>query len=199
MSLHLFDLSGKIALITGAAQGIGRALAEGLARAGAYVVLNGCDEAKLATAATALRVQGLQVSYSAFDVTDAGAVDARVSSIESSTGAIDILINNAGIQRRAPLEELPVEAWHELVRTNLDSVFYVSRAVARHMIAARSSKSPVCKARPLVILSLPTLRPKERSRISPAACARIGFGTACRSTELGPDISGRPSMGAKSS
>jgi gluconate 5-dehydrogenase len=140
MSLHLFDLSGRIALITGAAQGIGRALAEGLARAGAYVVLNGRDEAKLATAATELRSQGLRASYSAFDVTDPDAVVERVSSIESTIGAIEILINNAGIQRRAPLEDFSVDTWHELVRTNLDSVFYVSRAVARHMIPRRRGK-----------------------------------------------------------
>jgi gluconate 5-dehydrogenase len=140
MSLHLFDLSGRIALITGAAQGIGRALAEGLARAGAHVVLNGRDEAKLAAAADELRSQGLRVSHSAFDVTDHAAVAERVASIESTVGAIDILVNNAGIQRRAPLEEFSVETWHELMRTNLDSVFYVSRAVARHMIPRQRGK-----------------------------------------------------------
>ncbi len=76
----------------------------------------------------------------AFDVTDHIAVQRGVDEIEANTGAIDILVNNAGIQRRAPLEDYSVETWHELMRTNLDSVFYVGQAVARHMIRRKRGK-----------------------------------------------------------
>ena len=134
MSLALFDLTGRRALITGSSQGIGYALALGLGRAGARLVLNGRDEAKLEAAQASLRGEGIEVSFAAFDVIDHKAVVDAVERIEAEQGAIDILVNNAGIQRRAPLEEYPVETWHELMRTNLDSVFYVGQAVARKMI-----------------------------------------------------------------
>ena len=134
MSLALFDLTGRRALITGSSQGIGYALALGLGRAGARLVLNGRDEAKLEAAQASLRGEGIEASFAAFDVIDHKAVVDAVERIEAEQGAIDILINKAGIQRRAPLEEYPVETWHELMRTNLDSVFYVGQAVARKMI-----------------------------------------------------------------
>ncbi|MFG1373918.1 SDR family oxidoreductase [Xanthobacter oligotrophicus] len=134
MSLQLFDLSGKRALVTGSGQGIGLSLAEGLGRAGARVVINGRDHDKLARAAEQLSAQGIAVEMSAFDVTDPKAVAAAVEAIETDHGAIDILVNNAGIQRRAPLEEFEVDTWREVMRTNLDSVFFVGQAVARHMI-----------------------------------------------------------------
>ena len=129
-----FDLTGRRAFVTGSGQGIGLALAHALAGAGASVVLNGRDAAKLGRAADALRAAGAHADTMAFDVTDAGAVAAGVARIEAELGPIDILVNNAGIQRRAPLQDFPHETWHELMRTNLDSVFYVAQAVARHMI-----------------------------------------------------------------
>src|SRR5689334_17377047 len=107
MSLSLFDLSGRIALITGSSQGIGFALAGGLARAGARVVLNGRDAAKLAQAVESLAGEGLDASASVFDVTDPAAVEAAVSRIEQEVGPVDILINNAGKQHRAPAEDFP--------------------------------------------------------------------------------------------
>ena len=134
MSLALFDLTSRRALITGSSQGIGYALALGLGRTGAKLVLNGRDEAKLEAAQASLRGEGIEASFAAFDVSDHKAVVDAVERIEAEQGAIDILVNNAGIQRRAPLEEYPVETWHELMRTNLDSVFYVGQAVARKMI-----------------------------------------------------------------
>ena len=139
MSVGLFDLTGKTALITGSGQGIGYALAQGLGRAGAHVVLNGRDAAKLAQAAETLGAEGLSVTVSAFDVTDPRAVAAAVDAIEA-VRAIDILVNNAGIQRRGPLEDYPVETWHEIMRTNVDSVFFVGQAVARHMISRGRGK-----------------------------------------------------------
>jgi gluconate 5-dehydrogenase len=139
MSLHLFDLSGKRALVTGSSQGIGLSLARGLAAAGAAVVLNGRDQAKLDAVVAELRAEGRQVDCLAFDVTDAEAVEVAVARIEQD-GPLDILVNNAGIQRRMPLEEFPAETWRELMRTNLDAVFYVGQAVARRMIARRRGK-----------------------------------------------------------
>ncbi len=137
MSLDQFSLKGRRALITGSTAGIGYALAEGMAGAGASIVLNGRDEARTATAAASLKAKGYDVVAAAFDVTDAKAVQTAISRIEADIGAIDILVNNAGIQRRMSLEDFPEETWAELMRTNLDSVFFVGKAVARHMIPRR--------------------------------------------------------------
>ena len=142
MDSTLFDLTGRLALVTGSSQGIGLALARGLAEAGARVVLNGRDQARLTAAAATLgnaafpAADGLGV----FDVTDPDAVEAGVARIEHEVGGLDILVNNAGIQRRAPLEDFPVETWREVMRSNLDSVFFVGQAVARRMIARGHGK-----------------------------------------------------------
>ncbi len=135
-----FDLSGRLALITGSSAGIGFALARGLAQAGAAVVINARNGDKLAQAAKTLRDEGATVHTLAFDVTDADAVAKAVATIETDIGPIDILVNNAGMQRRAPLEDFTQEHWHELMRTNVDSVFMVGQAVARHMIARKRGK-----------------------------------------------------------
>lgn len=134
MSVKLFDLSGRTALVTGSGQGIGRSIAEGLGAAGARVILNGRDAAKLDAARTELEALGIKAAVSAFDVTDPDAVRAAVDRIEAELGPIDILVNNAGIQRRAPLESFEIETWREVMATNLDAVFFVGQAVARHMI-----------------------------------------------------------------
>ena len=139
-SLKLFDLSGKRALITGSSQGIGYALARGLAGAGASVVLNGRDADKLAASAAALRAEGHAVETLAFDATDHAAVRAAVDGFEASDGPIDILVNNAGMQHRAPLEDFPAEAFQRLLATNISTVFNVGQAVARHMIARGAGK-----------------------------------------------------------
>ena len=135
-----FDLTGRLALITGSSAGIGFALARGLAQAGAAVVINARNADKLAQAAQTLRDEGATVHALAFDVTDAAAVAKAVAAIEADIGPIDILVNNAGMQRRAPLEDFTQEHWHELMRTNVDSVFMVGQAVARHMIARGKGK-----------------------------------------------------------
>ena len=139
-SLKLFDLTGKRALITGSSQGIGQALAHGLAGAGAAIILNGRDQAKLGQAAETLRASGAKVETLAFDVTNHAAARAAVDGFEASQGAIDILINNAGMQHRAPLEEFPPEAFETLLATNVSSVFNVGQAVARHMIRRGTGK-----------------------------------------------------------
>ena len=132
--LKLFDLTGRIALITGASKGIGFALAQALAGAGARVVLNARDTATLAAARQRLLDQGAQADAMAFDVTDAQAVEAGVARIEAEIGPIDILVNNAGMQHRGPFAEFPLDAWHKITTTNIDSVFLVGRAVAQRMI-----------------------------------------------------------------
>jgi gluconate 5-dehydrogenase len=140
MSLALFDLSGKRALITGSSQGIGLALARGLARAGADVVLNGRDPEKLKIAAEGLRAEGLTAAELVFDVTEHDAVRTAVDTFEMSTGGIDILVNNAGMQHRTPLEDFPADAFERLLQTNIASVFHVGQAVARHMIERGAGK-----------------------------------------------------------
>jgi gluconate 5-dehydrogenase len=140
MPFPLFDLSGRRALVTGSSQGIGLAIAAGLADHGAAIVLNGRDEAKLKAAADQLRSSGHVVSVAPFDVTDASAVQKGVADIERDTGPIDILVNNAGMQFRTPLEDFPVDRWEQLLRTNVSSVFYVAQAVARYMIERRQGK-----------------------------------------------------------
>jgi gluconate 5-dehydrogenase len=137
----LFDLTGRAALVTGAGRGIGFAIAEALGRAGAHVVLNGRTRAALETAALQLRERGVaQVDVSVFDVTSAEEVVAAIDEIEARVTPIDVLVNNAGIQRRAPLDAFDDRDWRELMATNVDSVYFVSKAVARHMIARRRGK-----------------------------------------------------------
>mgnify|MGYP000389147428 CR=1 FL=1 len=138
--IDIFSLAGRTALITGSTQGIGRTLAQGLAEAGARVVLNGRDETRIAKAAEEMTAGGYTVDPLAFDVTDAEAVRAAVDRYEGDTGPIDILINNAGMQHRSPLEDFPVEAFDRLMRTNVSSVFYVGQSVARHMIGRGRGK-----------------------------------------------------------
>jgi gluconate 5-dehydrogenase len=140
MSLQLFNLTGKRALITGSSQGIGLALARGLAAAGASIVLNGRDTARLAAAATSLRKDGAVVDLLAFDVTDHDVVRASIDGFEAATGPIDILINNAGMQHRTALEDFPADAFEKLLQTNVASVFHVGQACARHMIKRNRGK-----------------------------------------------------------
>ncbi len=132
---HTFRLDGQLALVTGSSTGIGYALARGLAQAGARVVLNGRDTARLAAALAALQAEGLAVESRAFDVCDAVAAEAAVAEIEAEHGALDILINNAGITRRGAFHEMPIADWQAVLRTNVDSAFIVGQAVARRMVA----------------------------------------------------------------
>jgi gluconate 5-dehydrogenase len=132
--LDTFQLNRRHALITGSSGGIGLALARALGQAGAHVILNGRNADKLAVAAQALQAEGLTVSTQAFDVTDASAVSRAVDAIEGGIGAIDILVNNAGMQIRNPLHEFADDDWHTLMKTNLDSVYYVGKSVAKKMI-----------------------------------------------------------------
>jgi gluconate 5-dehydrogenase len=132
--LESFRLDQRVALVTGSSAGIGLAIARGLAEAGAVFVLNGRNAETLNAAAATLAADGHEVHTQCFDVTDNAAVSAAVQAIESRVGPLDILVNNAGIQRRGPLADFAEADWRELMRTNLDSAFFVGQAVARCMI-----------------------------------------------------------------
>jgi gluconate 5-dehydrogenase len=140
MSVSLFDLSGKTALVTGSSRGLGRAFAEGLANAGARVILNGVDTTRLEEAAAAMRSAGRDVLTSAFDVTDEAAVLAAFEAFDRDGIRVDILVNNAGIQFRKPMLELATADWRRVIDTNLTSAFLVGREAAKRMAERGSGK-----------------------------------------------------------
>jgi gluconate 5-dehydrogenase len=133
----LFDLSGRLALITGSSRGIGRAIAEGYIEAGARVVINGRDAAAVAATVKAL---GANAVAAPFDVTDRAVVEAAIGKIESEAGPIDILVNNAGTTKRMAFTDFPEEDWRAILATNLDSVFFVTQSVARRMVPRSRGK-----------------------------------------------------------
>ncbi|QDL94567.1 SDR family oxidoreductase (plasmid) [Paroceanicella profunda] len=140
MSTELFSLAGRTALVTGSSRGLGRAIAEGLGRAGARIVLNGVSLERLEAAAAELRAAGLDVLTSAFDVTDEPAVMAAFEGFDAAGLAIDILVNNAGIQFRKPMLELETADWRRVIDTNLTSAFLVGREAARRMVPRGEGK-----------------------------------------------------------
>ncbi|POP46755.1 gluconate 5-dehydrogenase [Superficieibacter electus] len=131
----LFDLTGKTALVTGSARGLGFSYAEGLAAAGAQVVLNDIRDTLLEESVAKLTAKGYRAHGVAFDVTDENAIEAAFASLDEQNIAVDILINNAGIQYRKPMVELELANWQKVIDTNLTSAFLVSRAAAKRMIA----------------------------------------------------------------
>ena len=135
MTHPLFGLAGRIALVTGSSRGLGLAIAEGLAQAGARVVLNGIDTARLQASASALKDKGLAIESAAFDVTDEAAVAQAFKTLDAAGIEVDILVNNAGIQLRKPLVDLTVDEWNSVINTNLTSAFLVGREAARRMIS----------------------------------------------------------------
>jgi gluconate 5-dehydrogenase len=137
--LDSFTLTGRRALITGSSAGIGLALAEALGQAGAHVIINGRTASKVDQAVQALQAQGLSASASVFDVTEPASVRAAVDQLEAQ-GPIDILINNAGMQIRGPLQDYADSDWHTIMKTNLDSVYFVGQAVAKKMITRGRGK-----------------------------------------------------------
>ena len=136
----LFDISGKIALITGSGQGIGYTLAKGLAQSGCTVILNDIIEERLDNAVKNLESEGFNAHGVVFDVRKENEINEKVKQVEKEVGLIDILVNNAGIQIRGALEEFKLEDWQRLIDINLTGVFLVSKAVVKNMINKKAGK-----------------------------------------------------------
>lgn len=136
----MFDLNGKVALVTGASRGLGWAMAQSLASAGAHVVLNARDGAALAARVAELHAQGLAGEAAPFDVNDAAAAAACVADIVARHGQLDILVANAGINHRAPIGEFERADFERVIGTNLTSVWTLCRAAARVMAPRRAGR-----------------------------------------------------------
>jgi gluconate 5-dehydrogenase len=134
MSTTLFSLAGRTALVTGSSRGLGRAMAEGLAHAGAKVIINGTNATRVDEAVTAMCGQGLDAQGAVFDITDEAAITSAFAMFDATAITIDILVNNAGIQLRKPMVELTTAEWHKVIDTNLTSAFVVGREAAKRMI-----------------------------------------------------------------
>jgi gluconate 5-dehydrogenase len=141
MNHPLFDLTGKVAVVTGATHGLGMAMAAGLASAGATLIINGnSSQEKIDKAVNIYREMGCNAFGYKFNVTEEEQVIAAVDQIEQDHGAINILVNNAGIIKRIPLLEMPVADFEEVIKTDLTGVFTMTRPVALKMVARRSGK-----------------------------------------------------------
>lgn len=165
MAADMFDISGRVALVTGSSRGIGNAIARGLAGAGAVVILNGLDDDRLERARAALAAEFGEDRIFArrFDVTDAAQAADGVAWVEREVGPLSILVNNAGVQHRVPMLELDVEDWDRVMRTNLTSAFLVGREAARHMIPRGRGKI-INIASVQTDLARPTIAPYTASK-----------------------------------
>jgi gluconate 5-dehydrogenase len=163
MSLDLFDLTGKTALVTGSSRGLGNAIAKGLGAAGARVILNGVDVTRLTEAVNSLRSEGIDTLGAAFDISDEAAVKATFERFDADGVAIDILVNNAGIQYRKPIIELDTADWQRVLDVNLTSAFVLGREAARRM-AAKGGGKLVNIASVLSALARPTIAPYAVSK-----------------------------------
>ncbi len=182
----LFGLKGCRALVTGSGQGIGFALAGGLADSGAEIILNDIDASRLANASAKMRDKGAVVHELGFDVTDQKAVADAIDGFEAEIGPIDILVNNAGMQFRAALEEFPVERFDFMMRLNINSAFYVGQAVARHMIGRGKGKIVnICSVQ--TALARPSIAPYTASK---GAVANLTKGMATDWAKHGLQING---------
>ena len=140
MSLSLFDLTGKRALVTGATHGLGMSMATGLAKAGAQIIVNDLSQEKLDAAIKEYAANGVDAKGYLFDVTDEPAVKAAIEKIEREVGPIDILVNNAGIIKRIPVLEMEVADWEAVIRIDLTGPFIMSKAVGKYMVERKSGK-----------------------------------------------------------
>jgi len=171
----MFDLTGRVALVTGASRGLGAAMSTGLARAGAEVILNGRDQATLDAQAAEMRAEGLAVRTAAFDVRDVAAMEEVVRGL----GPIDILLHNAGNQYRGPVETLTDEGWYGVLDTHLTALFRLSRLVVPGMKERRRGK---------IIATGSLASELGRGTITPYSAAKGGLKMFIRAlaVELGP-------------
>lgn len=170
-NLQAFNLSGRLALITGSSRGLGAVLARGLAKAGARLVINGRNAETVEETAREFRDLGFEASESVFDVTNEDEVDEAINRIEREVGEIDILVNNAGVQVRGPLEDFKVKDWEYIIDVNLKGVFIVSKHVARNMISRKAGK----------IISICSMQSRfGRSTIAPYAASKGGVAMLTR-------------------
>jgi gluconate 5-dehydrogenase len=171
----LFDLTGRVALVTGSSRGIGRAIAEGFVEAGARVAVNGRDAKAVATAVKELGANAIAMP---FDATSRDACEAAVAKIEQEVGPIDILVNNAGMQKRGAITEYPESDWRLIMATNLDSAFFLSQAVARRMVPrGRGKIINICSV--MSELGRATIAPYAASKgalkmLTKSMCAELG-------------------------
>ena len=174
-----FDLSGRVALVTGGGSGLGLAMAEGLAGAGATVVLVGREAGKLERACAGIAQAGGRADHLVCDLTDRVAVGGLVERVKRAHGNVDVLVNNAGIQHRAPVTDFPAEAWDRMIATHLSAPFFLSQAVAIEMIPRRRGK---------IINTLSVTSELGRPTIVPYASAKGGLRMLTRAlaVELGP-------------
>ena len=141
MSTELFDLSGKIALVTGSTHGLGMAMAKGLGKAGATLIVNGnSSQQKIDDAVKHYEREGIKAFGYKFNVADESQVVDAISKIQSEVGPIDILVNNAGIIKRTPLEQMEVADFKEVIDIDLVSPFIMSKHVVKTMIARKQGK-----------------------------------------------------------
>ena len=177
--MNHFDVNDKVVLITGSSRGLGNTLANGFAKAGARVVLNGVDSERLDKAVSSLKEVSSNVHGYPFDVSDYETVKNIIPRIEDEVGSIDILINNAGIHRRAPLSEMTIEDWNKVIQVNLNAVFFISQQVSNKMIPRGRGK----------IINISSLNAEgARPNIANYCSAKGGIKMLTRSmaTEWGP-------------
>lgn len=140
MAHPLFSLDGKLALVTGAARGLGLAMATSLARAGALVLLNGRDEARLRPGVEALRAEGLAAAPLVFDVADEAALERAFAALEREHGRLDILVSNVGLRNRRPIDQLSRADMREMLEVNLTAPFALAKRAAALMLPRRRGR-----------------------------------------------------------
>ncbi len=162
----LFSIEGKKILVTGSTGGLGLVLAEGLAREGALVILNGRTEEKVEDAVESFLKLGYKVFGYAFDISNATEVEHQMAAIEEDLGSIDVLVNNAGIQHRGPLAEFKLEDWNKVLNTNLTGAFITTNAIIKGMIERQQGK----------IINICSLQSElARPTIAPYATSKAGL------------------------
>ena len=172
MTTSLFDLSGRTALVTGSSRGLGRAIAEGMAKAGARLIINGTDPARVETAVAEFRSAGHAAEGAVFDVTDEAAIVKAFESLDAKGISVDILVNNAGIQMRKPLVEFTSAEWRKVIETNLTSAFIIGREAAKRMIPRKRGK----------IINIGSLASElARPTVGPYTAAKGGIKTLTKS------------------